>query len=298
MREPLYPAYCALQPQVAFMILRTGVISTFLSVFAVIAVGDDPVFSGPQVGESLVPFKVLAVGGTQVGTEIDPIERAAGKPTLFVFVHKLTRPGMALTRGLTKYATDQEGVASGIIWLDDDKSKAEAYLKRAQSSLSFTAPVGISIDGGEGPGAYGLNRNVELTILVAKNNKVTANFALVQPSLTEGPKIAGELAKLIGRPAPTAEQLAKLVSPRGNAMRQRPAAGDDSMDLRTTMRGLISSSGDSEDFDSAVKAVEKWVGDDKKRRAQLQRMCKAILERGIGSEKAQKQFKQWLEMKD
>ncbi len=280
------------------MILRAGVISAFLLAFAVIALGNDPVFSGPQIGEPLVPFKVLAVGGARSGTEIDPVEQAAGKPTLFVFVHKLTRPGMALTRGLTKYATKLDGVAAGIIWLDDDKSKAEAYLKRAKSSLNFTAPVGISIDGGEGPGAYGLNRNIELTILVAKNNKVTANFALVQPSLTEGPKIAGELAKLIGKPAPTAEQLAKLVSPRGNAMRTRPSTSDDSMDLRRTMRQLISSSDDSEAFDSTVKAVEKWVGDDKGRRTQLQRMCKAILERDLGSEKAQTQFKQWLDLKD
>ena len=280
------------------MLLRTGMISTFLLATSVIALGNDPVFSGPQVGEQLVPFKVLAVGGPQSGTEIDPIERAAGKPTLLVFVHKLTRPGMALTRGLTEYATVQDGVATGIVWLDEDKGKAEAYLKRAKSSLNLTAPVGISVDGGEGPGAYGLNRNVELTILVAKNNKVTANFALVQPSLTEGPKIAGELAKLIGKPAPTAEQLAKFVSPRGTAMRQRPGTGDNSMDLRTMMRKLISSSDDNEAFDSTVKAVDKWVGQDKGRRTQLQRMCNAVLERGIGSEKAQTQFKQWRDKKD
>ena len=56
---------------------------------------DDPVFSGPQPGEELVPFQVVAVYGEKAGTEFDPIEMAGGKPTLLVFVHKLTRPGIA-----------------------------------------------------------------------------------------------------------------------------------------------------------------------------------------------------------
>ena len=73
----------------------------------------------------------------------------------------------------------------------DDKAKAEEYLTRARQSLNFIAPVGISVDGGEGPGAYGLNRNVELTILIANQNQVTANFAIVQPSVTGGPQDRG-----------------------------------------------------------------------------------------------------------
>lgn len=279
------------------MIARTVMLAALVLASTVLRAADDPVFSGPQVGESLVPFQVIAVGGPQSGTEIDPVDKAAGKPTLLVFVHKLTRPGMALARGLTGFAAEQEGVATGIIWLDDDKAAAEAYLNRAKKSLNFTAPVGISVDGGEGPGSYGLNRNVELTILVAKNNEVTANFALVQPSVTEGPKIAGELTKLIEQPAPTDEQFAKYAYPGQNAMQRmrrnpagREAASGD--DLRTLMRGLISAN-DDEAIDSAVEEIEKWVGDNAGRKQQLQRMAAAVLERGLGSEKAQEQLKQW-----
>lgn len=278
------------------MILRTGIAAVLLLACVVPSHAEDPVFSGPQVGETLVPFQVIVVGGRKAGTQIDPIDQAAGAPTLLVFVHKLTRPGMALARGLTAYAADQEGVATGIVWLDDDKAAAEAYLNRASKSLNFVAPVGISVDGGEGPGAYGLNRNVELTILVAKENEVTANFALVQPSVTEGPNIAGELAKLIDKPAPSAEQFGKYAYPGGNAMRmqRRPgareaAAGDD---LRTLMRGLISAS-DDDAFAAAVEKIETWVGDNDDRRQQLRRMAGAALERGIGSDKAQTQFKAW-----
>ena len=174
-----------------------------------VALADDPVFSGPQVGETLTPFEVLSVYGDTAGTRVDPIKLAGGEPTLLVFVHKLTRPGIALTRAITGYAVSQKShrVRSGIVWLDDDKAAAEAYLTRAAGSLNFVVPVGVSVDGGEGPGAYGLNRNVELTILVAENDIVKANFALVQPSVTEAAKIAAELAKLIGQPAPNQKRL-------------------------------------------------------------------------------------------
>ena len=273
------------------MNLRICLAATLLLTSSIAAYGDDPVFSGPQVGEKLVPFKVIAVGGADNGKEIDPIERAEGKPTMLVFVHKLTRPGISLARGLTAYAVDQKGVATGIIWLDDDKAAAEAYLNRAMKSLNFKAPLGISVDGGEGPGAYGLNRNVELTILVANKNSITANFALVQPSVTEGVKIASELAKLIEKPAPTSEQLAKYVNPRnpamrGNMQRQRRAG-----DLRSLMRSLIDA--DDEKIGEAAKEIEKWIGNDKAKRAQVKRMSSMVLERGLGSEKVQAQLKKW-----
>ena len=45
------------------------------------------------------------------------------------------------------------------------------------------------------PGAYGLNRNVAVTVLVATDRVVSANFALVQPSLeVDAPKIFKSIA--------------------------------------------------------------------------------------------------------
>jgi hypothetical protein len=269
------------------------------------AAADDAVFSGPQPGESLAPFKVLTVLGENSGREIDPVAAADGKPTLLVFVHKLTRPGMALTRGLTAYAKSQsaKGVVSGVIWLDDDQAKAEAYLKRASGSLKFVVPVGVSVDGGEGPGAYGLNRNVELTILVAKDNQVTANFALVQPSVTEAPMIAAALAKLIDQPSPTADEIQKLaysgraMATRANMRRgdaaKRPEPGGDRVELREMMSKAIAADASEADLRIAVKAIDEWAGDDKDRHAALGRMADAVLQRGLGSKASQAVLKSW-----
>ncbi len=265
----------------------------------------DPVFSGPQAGESLSPLKVMAVYDDNAGKEIDPIEIAGGKPTMLVFVHQLTRPSMALTRALTSYAKNQadHGVVSAIIWLDDDKAGAEAYLTRARKSLNFTVPVGISVDGGEGPGAYGLNRNVELTIVIANENKVTANFALVQPSVTEAAKIAAELAKLIGGKPPEQADMEKLAYP-GNANMQRmnrdaaATAERDSKpadELRELMRQVIAPGRSETELQDAVKAIDKWVGDNPQRQANLARMATAVLQREVGSAAAQAIIKTWKE---
>ena len=192
---------------------------------APMARGEDPVFSGPQPGEKLTPLKLSGVYDDAAGKEFDAVADADGKPTLLVFVHKLTRPGLGLARGLTNYAQTLKDPPSysAIVWLNDDKAEAEAYLTRARPSLNLKVPVGISVDGGEGPGAYGLNRNVELTVLVAKDNNVLANFALIQPSMTDGVKIAGEFAKALGKTPPTAEELQKAAYPgRAMNMRRRP----------------------------------------------------------------------------
>ncbi|WP_149499285.1 hypothetical protein [Roseiconus lacunae] len=173
----------------------------------------DPVFSGPQVGEMLPGFKLNGVYDELAGKTIAPLDDAGDSPIVIVFVHDLTRPGFALTRAITRYTESLKTAKVYVAWLSDDQSEAEAFLNRARPSLNLNVPVGISPDGGDGPGSYGLNRNVELTILVGKAQKVTANFALVQPSLVDAEEIAAEVAKVVGKSAPSKAQLESMAFP-------------------------------------------------------------------------------------
>ena len=54
-----------------------------------------------------------------------------------------------------------------------------------------------------------------MTVLIAKDNQVTANFALVQPSIAaDAAKIAQAIADVLGdQQAPTLEQLQKASQP-------------------------------------------------------------------------------------
>jgi hypothetical protein len=183
-----------------------------------ILLGQEPQeFSGPQPGERVTPFKMRAAVGNDAGQELDLVKDAAGKPLVIFFVHEVTRPSVGLARLILDYAGSRkaDGLHAGLVLLSADATASEAWAKRAAGALPRGVPIGISKDGAEGPGAYGLNRKVAVTVLIAKDDKVTANFALVQPSIAaDGPKIAKAIAEVLGdQQPPTLEQLQKASSP-------------------------------------------------------------------------------------
>jgi hypothetical protein len=276
------------------------------------------VYSGPQPGEKLPPLKVVGVYDGEAGKDLDFVAEAAGKPLLLVFVHKLTRPSMLLTRLVTYYAKDREadGIVTRIVWLDKDRSAAEEYLVRARRSLQFRVPVGISPEGDEGPGAYGLNRNVALTVLVAKEGKVTASFALIEPSDTYAPEILAEVVKLIGGMPPTSEDLVRYGrryegrdSPRAGAGeggaeggRERPAreAADDPR-LAGLLRVLIQKDASADEAKAKAAEIERYIAESPAARERLGRIASRVVastiyrDGGYGNEEARARLKKWAE---
>lgn len=173
-------------------------------------------FSGPQPGEKLTPFTIRTLLGDAAGEELDLVKQADGKPVVLFFVHEVNRPSIGLARTILTFAAKYkaDGLHAGLVFLSADATMTEEFVKRAAHALPEGVPVGVSTDGAEGPGAYGLNRKVTVTVLVAKDNKVTANFALVQPSLqADGPKIAEAIATAGGFKAPTLEELERISQP-------------------------------------------------------------------------------------
>ncbi len=185
----------------------------------------DAVFSGPQPGEKTSPFKVVELTGQNTGKERDPVEENAGQPAALVFVHGIERSLVPLLRVVDEYgATRKDGLKTEIIFLSPDRLAGEQRVKAAAGSLKLQSRVGLSVDGAEGPGNYGLNKECLMTIVVAKDNKVTANFALVQPGIADAPKVLEALAKVSGDTnPPTAAQLSERQMARGGGGRE--AAG-------------------------------------------------------------------------
>ena len=136
----------------------------------------EQIFSGPQVGEKLSSFKVRGVFDEEAGKDIDFVGTADGKPIVLIFVHDVNRQSISMTRILSGYTVSRakDGLSTGVIWLDDDATAAENQLKKIRHALTPKTPTGIFLEGREGPGSYGLNRNVMLTILVGKEGKVTS----------------------------------------------------------------------------------------------------------------------------
>jgi hypothetical protein len=264
----------------------------------------DTVFSGPQVGEKLEPFSVTGVLGSTAGKEIDFVTEAAGKPIVLIFVHDINRQSVSMTRILSAYTASRsaDGLHTGIVYLADDATEAEETIKRIKHALTPEAPIGISPDGREGPGSYGLNRNVMLTILVGKENKVTANYALVQPSLkVDLPKIVEQIIAVAGGEMPDMD---KLVPSGGMAATGRPTETKPAQDVlprefdpRSLLRLVIRKQATPEQVDAAAAKVELAAANDENVKREIGRIANTVMKSGklkeYGTETARKYLEKW-----
>ena len=101
-----------------------------------------------------------------------------------------------------------QGIQIGVVFLADSLDTLPDW---AHDMLNEEIPneilTGISPEGREGPGSYGLNRNVAQTVIVAKRwESATHNFAFTQPMLYGDPHFLGAVADAIGADAPALEK--------------------------------------------------------------------------------------------
>lgn len=262
---------------------------------------DDPVFSGPQPGESLAPFKVRLVLGAQPGKEIDPIAQADGKPVLLVFVHEVNRPSVGMTRILTQAVQKMTkgSLNTAVIFLHEDAAEGEATINRVKQALTTEGvSTGVSLDGREGPGAYGLNRKVALTILVGDKGKVTSNFALIQPSLqADLPKVLESVAKITGTKPPRLEDLEGMPGRMAANPKGAPKSAGPDPQLRELLRPVIQKNGTDEEIIAAAKKVEEFCAKNETAKKEVGRIANTIINAGkldnYGTAKSQEFLKKW-----
>lgn len=270
----------------------------------------DTVFSGPQMGEATTPFKSVWIVGENAGQERDLIEENKGAPTTIVFIHTLERSMVPLMRVVDAYGKKaQEKLKTEFVFLAEERITGMQRYSAALGSLRPNAKATLSVDGIEGPGNYGLNKDCMMTILVAKENRVHANFALTQPGIADAEKVIGAMAKLIGdENPPTAEELRAMVGPgmrrpdmRANQQReparqmQRPVAESannaDKKDpfpgavptdgqLQGLLRQFIRKTNDNETIDRLLKQMKEHISGDENLTQQMVDGWKRVLHFG------------------
>jgi len=254
---------------------------------------DDQVFSGPQVGEKLVPFTMKGVVGEQAQQDTDLISQADGGPVVIVFFRERTRPAFALANTVVRMAASRkkDGLVSGVCFLTDDATETENWMKRIAERFTQAVAHGISLEGPEGPGAYGLNRNVALTVLVGKQNRVTANFALVQPSVqVDGPKIFKAIVGVLdGGKVP---ELSEFAQNRYSDQAPRLIPK-----LRQLIRPLMNKEATPEQVAEAATAVEEYLAENANAKRQLGGTASQLLRSGrlktMGTESSRAKIREW-----
>ncbi len=261
------------------------------------AIGQDKaaVFSGPQTGEAIPAFSMKAAFGDQAGKDIDFVKQAADDPIVIVFVHKMTRPAFGLANAIMRYCLDagNDNLKRGICFLSSDSTEIQKKLNRSKNYFPKRTLVGYSTDGLEGPGAYGLNRNVEVTVIVGKEKKVTANFALVQPGVhADGPKILQAIANVIG--SDVKPEINKYL-PNNQAAQDAPIAIDPK--LMSQIRQINAKDASDEMVGQGIEEIKKLIDG----KGPLQRQLGSIVNRwvrsgrvnSIGNESHQATIKEW-----
>ncbi|MGF1579823.1 MAG: hypothetical protein ACFCD0_10705 [Gemmataceae bacterium] len=159
------------------------------------------IFSGPQRGEKLPALQVTSTQGKFEGKEVDPVAVAGGKPQILIFLSgdESDKPLYWIGEALNRLTGKQtKGLQTCVVYVGDDRSKIRKLAKLADKPMPKGTLIGFSKEGRDGPGAYGLNRNVVMTIIVANKGKVVRNFAFAQPPFYPEPHVLGGVAEAIG----------------------------------------------------------------------------------------------------
>lgn len=223
----------------------------------------DPVFSGPQAGEKTTPFRVVELSGPNADKERDPIADNAGAPTAIVFVHAIERSLVPLLRAVDLYGAERKDrIRTEIVFLAADRLAGLQRAKAATGSLKLQSRIGLSVDGLEGPGNYGLNKECMMTIVAARENKVVANFALVQPGIADAPQVIAAFAKACGDTnPPSIDKIAEQRMERAGAKAREgfPGAVPTDPDLNRLLRQFIRPTNDVATVDRVLKDVETRI---------------------------------------
>ena len=259
---------------------------SWIAATSLMGFGAEPerVFSGPQPGEKTTPFKAIELRGPTAGQERDVISENQGAPTALVFVHGVERSMVPILTAIDQYGSEKKDTLKTVfVFLSDDRVTSEKHLPLVGQSLRLQSPMTLSLDGVEGPGNYGLNRHCLLTVVVAKENRVTASFALVQPGIADAPKVIEALAKVCGDTNPPSAEvlLARRQALSGdagrpNSIRERmtgaqpkrpasaekteiPGAAPTDAKLLSLLRSFIQKSNDDATVDRVLAEVQDYI---------------------------------------
>ena len=163
---------------------------------------EKPIYSGPQPGEKIPSLRAVNLRGEKVGQEFDPVAMAKDKLHLMFFVSKSRTFGRFL--GQLKQQLEaiekksKQPWAMSVIVCTDDANEAEKSFAVLDQRYPKSLVVGLSKDGSAGPPAYGLDRNLTATVIVAKNGRVAHNLPYVGGAFYTQPHILGAIAETMG----------------------------------------------------------------------------------------------------
>ncbi|QDU67904.1 hypothetical protein [Engelhardtia mirabilis] len=169
----------------------TGLALACLGAAAAAGALQDEAFSGPLPGEPIVGFEAVGMNGELRDEVHDFVADFAGATTVWCFIHEVSRATSRTIRALDEacVARRPDGLETLFVLLGKDQDETERYGLELPGLLEVRSPLAVSLDGQEGPGAWGLNREMSLTIVVTRRDVAVASFPLLTTNATDVPQV-------------------------------------------------------------------------------------------------------------
>ena len=161
--------------------LRAFIVSLLTVSFAAAA---DPCVSGVPVGKRPGPYSFLIATGPERGKQTCYICEQEQKPTAVVFVRTLSPEVGKLLAKLDAEVAARKGTGFKA-WMTQlaEKAELDKLAKWSKEQGIGAVPVGTFEDA-DGPPAYLLSADADVTVLLFVKEKVVANFAFRAGELT------------------------------------------------------------------------------------------------------------------
>ena len=262
--------------------------------------GGKEVFSGPQAGETLPKLKVSAVTGDNAGKTFNALGDHDGAQLII-----LAGPNRTSIRGIigilrlvaTVNDNSKEQLTPILVYLGDDKNQLAENANRYLQYMNGDPTIGISNDGRDGPGSYGLNRNVSMTIIFARDGKVVYNFPFPEGMLTPDPHVLGAISEVIHTEP---EQMRKWLVTAAEERTRAAAASQQNrtggLDIRALLTPVLDKNASDEVIDAAAKKIDLVLEGNKDAAASVgaltSRMVQGNLE-SYGTKRSQYHLFKW-----
>jgi YHS domain-containing protein len=161
-----------------------------------------PIFSGPQPGEKLPPFQAIGLTGALEGQDFDAAALAGDELHMLIFAKEARTFGRFISNLAQQLSTIEANSKRkwemSFIVVNDDPNDVEQKFEWVKRSLPNFVRAGLSKDGSDGPPAYGLDRTLTATVIVAKGGKVVHNLPYISNAFYTQPHILGAIAGAMG----------------------------------------------------------------------------------------------------
>jgi hypothetical protein len=147
----------------------------------------EPCVSGLDVGQRPGPYSSIVSVGPQRGQSHCFICDTADRPAVIVFARSADDDLARLVRLLDQAVADHKAddLRAWVTFLHDDQAAFDPVVVAwAKKHAIRNVPLGVFEDR-DGPPAYRLNREAEVTVVLYVKQKVVANFAFRKGELTD-----------------------------------------------------------------------------------------------------------------